>query len=112
MLKFPHTVKNAATAGALMMGLAGAAAVALAPQMADAQMHSSTGFHRDWDGRGFHRDWDDRAFHRDWDDRWHGGWGWGPRVGIGVGFYGYPYYGGYYPYGCDYDDYYYGYCSY
>lgn len=119
MLKLSHTMKNAALATVLGVGLAGSAAVTLAPAAAQAQWRDDRGYSRDWDDRGFHRDYDDR-YRRDWDDRYGVGVGFG---GIGFGVYGapyyYPYYSGYYspyyydsgPYCSSYDSYY-GYCSY
>lgn len=113
----------------LLVGLLGAAGLALAISPATAQMRGGGGgFH----GGGFHGSgafhgghptvsnrgfgFDRGRFGRfDRDDRfgrfgfrgpgW--GWGWGPGW---AGWWGYPYYYGY-PY-CSYYDYYYGYCAY
>ncbi|HEY3777024.1 MAG TPA: hypothetical protein VGL35_03105 [Rhizomicrobium sp.] len=119
MRTLSHRIVMAAQAAAVA-SLLGAGAMAVAPTTAHAQMmrHGAVvnrggAFVRDRDDR-FARDRDDRFF-RDRDGRFFRG----GRVGIGIGFYGYPYYGGYYPYdsgyypyGCDYDDYYNGYCAY
>lgn len=124
MMKLSGAFRKAAVATILSTSLIAGSAILLAPAVANAQMHrgpSAGGFRggpaagglrgRDFD-RGFHRDWDDR-FRGDWDGRFRGDWD--DRFGFGIGFYGHPYYGGYYaayPYGCDYYDYYYGYCPY
>ena len=112
MLKLSHTTRNAALSAVLAAGLAGSAAVTIAPVAANAQMYS------DRDHGYYHRDWDDRYYHRDYDDRYHRYWNGHTWVGIGVpgfgiGFYdnSYPYYDGYGPY-CNSYDYYNGYCSY
>lgn len=117
MLRFSHTTKNAALAALLATGLAGSAAVTLAPVASHAQSYRDYDdrLHRDYDGR-FHRDYDDR-YYRDRDDRVHRYWNGRAWVGIGVpgfgiGFYDYPYYNGYYGPYCSSYDYYYGYCSY
>ena len=114
MLKLSNTMKNAAFAALLGVGLAGSAIVTLAPAPAQAQMHRDFDrFRGDRDDRFFRGDRDDRFFRGDRDDRF--------RFGVGLGFYGYPYYypyySGYYydpyygPY-CSSYDYYYGYCTY
>lgn len=101
MLKFTNTARNVALAAVCSAGLAGSAAIALAPAVAHAQ------YYRDPDDR-YHRDWDDRYranyryYHRDWDDR---GW-----VGVGVPGFGVGFYTNPYPYYCSRYDRYYGYC--
>ncbi|HEY2445854.1 MAG TPA: hypothetical protein VGI20_08980 [Rhizomicrobium sp.] len=127
MLKLSGTFRKLAL-GTALAGVVGAAGLALSAAPVAAQMHPGSGFH----GGGFHsasrptngfrgdregfRDrFREGGFRPGWRGGWwHGRWygpGWG---GWGIGFYGYPYggYPGYYPYGCSYYDYYYGYCDY
>lgn len=120
MLKLSHTTRNTALAALLATGLAGSAAVTLAPVAAHAQ------YYHDYDDRaraGYDRDYyrdRDYRYRGDVDDRYRGDhryWNGRTWVGIGVpgfgiGFYDQPNYNGYYgPYCSSYDAYY-GYCSY
>ncbi|HEY3778063.1 MAG TPA: hypothetical protein VGL35_08385 [Rhizomicrobium sp.] len=117
MLKLSHTTRNAALSALLAAGVAGSAAVTIAPVAAHAQPYRDRDYtyHRDWDA-GYRADWDDRYradrdyyYHRDWDGRNWVGIG---VPGFGIGFYDYPYYNGYYgPYCSDYD-YDNGFCTY
>lgn len=111
MLKLSHSTKNAALAGLLAAGVAGSAAVTLAPVVAHAQVY------RDRDDRPIYRDRDDRVYRGDWDNRYYHGYyrPYGGWVGIGVPGFGigfstnpYPYYGPY----CSAYDYYNGFCTY
>lgn len=116
MMKLSHTTKKAALAVLLSAGLAGSAAVTLAPVAGHAQYYRDRDdryYRGDWDDR-YHRDWDDRYYHTyyhhpDWDDR---GWVGIGVPGFGIGFYDYPYYNGYQGPYCSAYDYDNGYCTY
>jgi hypothetical protein len=118
MLKLSHTTKNATLAALLTAGLAGSAAVTLAPVAGHAQSYRDYDDHYrgDYNRDRYRGDWDDR-YRADRDDRYHRYWNGRAWVGIGVpgfgiGFYDYPAYSGYYGPYCSSYDYYNGYCSY
>lgn len=118
MLKISHVTRKAALGTLLAAGLAGSAALTVAPVAAHAQPYADRdyGYQRDWDDR-YRGNWDDRYrpdadyryYHRDWDDR---GWVGIGVPGFGIGFYDYPYTPGYYGPYCSAYDYDNGYCSY